>query len=337
MRRTTDEHGFTLIEVLIAASIMLIVLTATMTLLGASNRQQQLVEKHNEAQQQARTSLDRVARDLRNLASGADLSESEVVFGSATLPRSVERSLPYDLVFRTIDDTRTAGSLNATNVKRVRYCLDTADPNRARMWQQTQTWTTAGEKAMPTETACPLLGAGWDTGKDRVVAASVVNRSAGRDRAIFRYSGDVGAIAATDVASRATITRLRADLFVDADALKAPAETHLATAVFLRNQNREPISTFQITPLNYGTRLIELNGTASEDPEGRPLREYQFYVDPPSPLPVCSGSSPHASCLRPPSPRAQYVVPDANSHVYVLKVTDPAGLVGISRQEYTLP
>ncbi|MBA2644535.1 MAG: hypothetical protein H0U80_03735, partial [Solirubrobacterales bacterium] len=151
-----------------------------------------------------------------------------------------------------------------------------------------------------------------------------------------RYSGDAGAITATDESSRKAITRVRADLHVDADPLRSPRETHLATAVFLRNQNREPTASFQITPLNYGARLIELNGTASEDPEGRPLREFQFYVDPPNPLPVCSGTTPHPSCLLPPSPRAQVVVPDGNLHAYVLKVTDPAGLVGVSRQEYVL-
>ncbi len=333
MRRLSDQRGFTLVEVLVAASLMLVILSATMTVLAAASRHQRLVEQHNDTQDQTRTALDRLARDLRNLASGSDLSETQVLSGGATLPRSVERNLPDDLVFRTINDVRPASTFNVTNVKRVRYCLDSRNPERGVLWQQTQTWTTAVEKLMPTDTTCPGTG-GWDPGADRVAAASVVNRIGGRNRPVFRYSGDAGTIIDTTETARADITRLRADLHVDPNPLSGRRESHLATAVFLRNQNREPVANIQITVLNHGSRLIELNGTGSEDPEGRPLREYQFYIDPPAVLPVCSGETPHASCLMPPSPRAQVSLPDTLVHTFVLKVTDPAGLVGVARQDF---
>jgi len=334
VRRLRDERGMTLIEVLVAATLMLIVLGATMTLLTANSRQQRLIDEHNDAQQQVRVSLDRMARELRNLASPADLSAAAVLSGVGTLPRSVERNLPYDLVFQTVADQRAAGSANATNVTRRRYCLDATDPEQGRLWQQRQTWNTAVAPAVPASTACP--GAGWDAGADRLIATSVANRAGGLERPLFRYAGEAGAIGATDEASRADISRVRADLHVDPTPGRSPRASHLSTALFLRNQNREPTAAFTITGLNPTTRLLDLNGTASEDPEGQ-LLDYQFYYDPPTPLPDCAVESPDASCILPASPRLQFTVPAAGSHRYVLKVTDPSGLAGATEQEFNYP
>jgi type II secretory pathway component PulJ len=335
--RLREESGLTLIEVLIAASLMLIVMSATMTLLSASNRQQRLVDEHNEAQQEVRVALDRMARELRNLASPADLSSAAVLSGAGALPRSVERNLPYDLVFQNVRDVRTPGSSNVTNVGRTRYCLDATDRERGVLWQQRQTWTTAAAPLVPADTACP--GTGWDDGGDRSISAAVTNRAGGVDRPLFRYAGVAGTITATDGDARADVARVRADLHVDPTPGRSPRATHLATAVFLRNQNREPLASFTITGLNPTTRLIDLNGTASTDPEGQ-LLNFQFYYDPPSPLPVCDVEpplTPDPSCILPASARMQFTVPAAGVHRYVLKVSDPSGLIGTAEKEFSYP
>ena len=338
MRILRGQEGLTLIEVLIAAATMLIVLAATMTVFESSSRQQRLVDEHVDAQQTARVSLDRLAGDLRNLASPSDLSGAAVSSGSGILPRSVERNLPYDVIFQRVADTMPAGSFNRTNVQRVRYCLDSTDPERGRLWQQMQTWTSATPPGMPADTACP--GTGWDAGKDATVASAVVNRAGGQARPVFRYATTSAAVTAGDDDSRADISRLRADLYIDPTPGRNPVESHLATALFLRNQNREPTARFTITPLNPLTRLMDLNATSSEDPEGQ-LLDYEFFYDPPTPLPspleckdVPEGGTRHPSCIST-AARLQFTAPTWGEHTYVVRVTDPSGLTGVAEQKLT--
>jgi hypothetical protein len=66
--------------------------------------------------------------------------------------------------------------------------------------------------------------------------------------------------------ANADISSVRAVLYVDVNPGKAPAETALATGVFLRNQNRRPAAACTATPTGAGH--VFLNGSASVDPEG---------------------------------------------------------------------
>ena len=329
MRRLAEERGMTLIELLIAATLTLVVTGATLTLLAVTARHQRLLEQHNEAQQQVRSSLDFLARDLRNLASPLNLASTTSMGCHGARPGPVGRNLPYDLIYCAVADIKPASTANAANVKRVRYCLDSANPERGVIWQQTQTWTTAAPPAMPSDTACP--GANWNE-HSRIVSDAVVNRAGAQQRPLFRYAGEPGAITGTDDAARALISRVRADVYVDGDTSRSPREAHLATALFLRNQNREPVASFTIDVLNPLLPLLELNGTASQDPESQRLR-FQFYMDPPSPLPDCDVPTPNASCIMPASPRAQ-ITPPAGPHTFVLVVRDPAGLRGTMVRSY---
>lgn len=266
MRRLSDQRGITLIEVLVASTISLIILGATLSVVVAMARGANANDRQNEAQQTARLTLDTLARQLRNLASPSSGLTSGPV--AASQPRSIERDLPSDLIFKDVDQVQPAGSLNKPNVRRVRYCLD---GSTGRIYMQTQTWTTAAEPAMPADTACP--GAGWTTGP-RVVADHVTNGA----RPLFAYSGDTGAITATDSSSRADISRVTATVYVDADADQRPSETQLVTSVFLRNQNREPAAAIKGVVLNRTTRTIQLDGSDSTDPEGQPLT-YEWLMD----------------------------------------------------------
>ena len=329
MKRLTEERGMTLIELLLAATLTLVVTGATLTLLAVTSRHQRVVEQHNEAQQQVRSSLDFLARDLRNLASPLNLASNSTMGCHGTRPGPVGRNLPYDLVYCAVADAKPASTANAANVMRVRYCLDSTDPERGVIWQQRQTWTTSVPPAMPSDTACP--GANWND-SSRIVSDAVVNRTNGLERPLFRYAGEPGAITGTDDTARALISRVRADVYVDGDTTRSPRAAHLATAIFLRNQNREPVASFTIDVLNPLLPLLELNGTASQDPESQRLR-FQFYVNPPSPLPDCDVPAPHASCIMPASPRAQ-ITPSAGPQTFVLLVRDPAGLRGTMTRSY---
>jgi prepilin-type N-terminal cleavage/methylation domain-containing protein len=317
MSRLRDERGLTLIELLVAATLSLIVLSATLGVVESMFRQRAHVEAQTEAETAVRLTEDRLARQLRNLASPGDLVTN---IPASTQPKAVDRDLPTDLIFKDVADTKPAGSLNVPNIRRVRYCLQSAgavpgtpfaaSPTRQVLWTQYQTWTTAAAPAMPTDTACP--GSGWTS--QRMVADHVVNTSA---QPLFVYSGDVGLVTGTTDADRANISRIVARIRVDADPTTFPAATGLTTGVMLRNQNRAPVASMYYTLSNPVTCAIELNGAASEDPESKPL-QFQWYID---------GVKQAETGVD-----VQKLVAKG-THTYSLTVTDPAGLVGSTSPE----
>jgi type II secretory pathway pseudopilin PulG len=302
MRRLSDQRGITLVELLVASFVSMVVLGATMSLVIVMARGAKNDDLQNEAQQTARQTLDNMARELRNMASPTSLLGSAA---AATAPRSIDRDLPNDLIFKDVDQVQPAGSLNKPNVRRVRYCLRSTTPSNGVLYLQTQTWRTATDPAQPADTACP--GAGWTT--TRIVTNHVTN--AVGNRGVFTYTGDAGTVTGTDSSSRADISRVAATIYVDADVNQQPLETQLSTSVFLRNQNREPIaSTSGSQVLNTTTRTIQLNGSASQDPEGQTLT-YEWWMD---------GTQKIGTGVL-----FQYQVP-AGAHTFVLKVFDPANL-----------
>jgi type II secretory pathway component PulJ len=302
--RLRDERGFTVIEMAVSSFIALVVFSATLLVFEAISRQHSTTERTNDSQAIARVTLDRMTRQLRNLASPDQLTSV-----AGTLPRSVDRNLPLDLVFQDVDQDRPTVTSNAANVRRVRYCLDgTTNPSRGKLYLQTQTWTTATAPLTPPGTECPA--AGWNT--TTTVTDYVTNQIGARP--FFTYSGDAGVITATDSSSRADIARIEARLFVDLDPAKRPLETVLRSSVFLRNQNREPASAFTLTVTNPTTRTIQLNGSASSDPEGQPL-DYRWVVD---------GTEITTRGI------VVQISVAAGTHTFVLKARDPAGLEGVS-------
>lgn len=319
MSRIRDDRGLTLVELLVTATLSIVMLSATLTAFTAMQRQQARTARMNDQQQVVRTTLDRMARQLRNLASPTQLvTKVGDSWVSAELPRSVERDGPNDLVFQDVDQVMPAGSLNSANVRRVRYCLDPTTPADGTLWMQSQTWTTAVAPETPADTACP--GSGWTTSTR--VATGVTNANATPARPVFRYSGDAGAITATDAGARARIERIEATVFVDPDVTRPPYETSLTTSVFLRNQNREPQAQFALTVLNPLTRTIQLNGSASQDPEGKPLTTYKWVVD---------GVESKTLGI------VVQLTLTAGTHTISLRAYDPSGLMGESApQQVTL-
>jgi type II secretory pathway component PulJ len=311
--RLKDERGITLVELLIGMVISLILFGATLTVAMAMNQSARRNTAHNEAQDVARTYMDRLARQLRNLASPAIFTDDY-----QAQPYAVDSAGPYDLVFRVVDDVRPGGSLNHANVKRVRYCLNATDASRGVLYQQEQKWTDRPSNeppAMPSLAACP--DPGWTT--TRVVTEHVVNRIGGQNRPMFVYNA----------ADLQRISQIHADLYIDPTPGAPPVETRLGSGVTLRNQNRVPVARMDIAS---APGMLVLNGSASEDPEGAPLT-YQWYLDPPTPLPDCAATPQPPSCV------GQGVVIDvpvapAISHRVVLVVKDPAGLPALVEDNY---
>jgi hypothetical protein len=317
MTRLGEERGLTVVELLVASLVSMIVLGATFTVFEAMMRTDVKVQRQTEFETLARQSTDRLARQLRNLASPADIVTN---IAASTQPKSVDRNLPNDLIFKDVSDSRPVGSLNSANVRRVRYCLQnsgavpgtsfSASPTRGVLWVQFQTWTTVLPPATPADTACP--GTGWAT--RRIVADHLVNSA---PTPVFRYSGDTGIVTATSDADRERIARVQSTMLVDADTTRPPAATELSTGVILRNQNRAPIAVFSYSLLNPVTCAVQLNGSASEDPESKPL-EYEWYID--AVKQAETGVVVQKSVSK-------------GTHAYSLKVYDRARLVGTSPVE----
>jgi hypothetical protein len=333
--RLREESGLTVIELAVASLIALVVLGATLTVFEAMQTDHVLTTNMNDSQQQARQAVDRLSRHLRNLASPADS-----ITGSASttqLPRSVERDLAFDLIFKDIDDgPASAPATNPANVRRVRYCLQTsgaigttgqtASPQRGVLWMQTQT-TSAGLPTLPadppSDVACPggTGGAGnWTS--SRIVADYLTNADAATPRPLFRYSDDDSEITATDGPSRERITRIEADVYVDPQPTRRPREALITTSVVLRNQNRPPSAGFTLTNLNPLTCSIQLNGSASEDPENKQLT-YRWFDNGIAMPATDDRVIVQASLAR-------------GSHTLTLRVEDPAGLFAEAEpQTYT--
>jgi prepilin-type N-terminal cleavage/methylation domain-containing protein len=257
MRRPlADERGFTLIELMVAMTIFLVIMGATLTTFNAFERNTRLSEKRNEASDQVRRMVDSLTRDLRNLAD------------PTTEALSIERKLGDDLVFRSVDPDATGTDPNLVGVRRVRYCLDS--PN-GRVYRATQSWTTLASPAVPSTASCGDADA-WtgacvagSTCTRKVVAQLVTNNRPVTHRDLFVYNG-----AAAD-----SVTYIRVNAFVDVNgATRKPSEITLQSGITLRNQNQRPLAVLDPPVRSGGTDFV-LNASSSSDPEGA-LLTYQF-------------------------------------------------------------
>ena len=237
-----SEDGMTLVEVLIVSVLMLIVMGATLTTFNNFERKTRDNQNLNEAQDQTRRALDLLARDLRNLASPTPL-----------LPLAVDVKDPQDLIFQSEGKVKPAGSLNAQNTTRVRYCLNTTSKI---LFRQIQTWTSAAAPAVPAS-ACGASG-GWNS--TLAVSTDVVNGS----RPLFTYNA----------VDNDKVTEVSAQIFVDTTPTRLPAEVDMQTSIFLRNQNRAPTAAFSAVSMPGGA--VFLNASESTDPEEKALT-FEWY------------------------------------------------------------
>lgn len=275
------ERGeVSLMALLVAMVLLVIVFGATLTLFEGFNRTAGDASRRTDAEDQARRTSDRLARDLRNLSSP-----------TPSQPDAVDKATATDLVFETVDPEGPNTGANATNTKRVRFCLDAA----GQLQEQTQTWTSAARPTMPSTASCPASG--WT--RTTVGAKNIVN---GTTTPVFVY----------DSATLNDISSIHVDLLVDTDLVRQPPATKLSTGVFLRNQNRRPTASFVATKTTGG---FVLNGSASADPEGDSLT-YEWYDG--------------ATLVGKGITFTYTGLAAGSSHVLQLKVSDPAGLTAAS-------
>jgi prepilin-type N-terminal cleavage/methylation domain-containing protein len=292
MNAPRSQAGFTLVEVLVAASLSVIVLGAVLSMLDVFQSHNRLMTLRNEAQDNARTVLDTLARELRNGAAP-----------SSTTPGALEKAGKYSIVFQTISPSTAATGENKTHAIRVRYCLNRSSVANEVLWKQTKTWTTPKAPELPTSFECPDRStADYDTAVQ--VAQYIVNANGGREEKLplFTYVPSTWT-------SVSEITGVEPNVLMDVNpGQRYPGETQLKTAIDLRNENRPPTASF--TAKVVGNHVVQLNGTQSTDPDGLSL-SYKWFANGKK---LSSTSS---------LVEEQFT---AGSYVFELVVTTPSGL-----------
>jgi prepilin-type N-terminal cleavage/methylation domain-containing protein len=277
MNRLGHEGGFTLVEVLVTMVITLMVFSAALDALNIFQNESHTNEQRLQVQDMARTTIDRMSLQLRNVAAE-----------SPTSAGALERSGPDDIVFQTVYGLSLFGGSNATNQMRVRYCLDTSNPiagvtpspSNAVLVMQTQTWTTStgttstGPSVPADGGVCPgPAGSGWNNDPnhpDQIVATNITNDIDGQTRPVFTYA-PVGAM------RPAQINFVDVDLFLDINPGHEPGETEMKSGIFLRNSFAAPIAAFNQIPSSTGS-TESFDASPSTDPNGQALT-YQWVID----------------------------------------------------------
>ena len=326
MRR---NDGFTLVELLITIPLMLVVMGAAFTALQQFETTSRANTRQSEAQDQARNAIDQIVKRLRNDASPTPGS-----------PQAIDRATSTDLIFQTVDSLPpSAGSANAHNVMRIRYCLDDSTRSNERLYMQMQRWTTASAPAQPTSTACPDNSGAWQ-GPPRIMAEHLTNDYATTPRALWKFDCPAGYDAATcaagtDQSMLARVKRMAVAMFVDQDVTKAPSESRLGTAVFFRNQNAAPSAAMSQPSALSGH--VYANAGSSSDPDADRLyyRWCWFGNTAPDPnAPWCQGGTELLSRQM----ALDYDASSAHGSVWLgLRVQDTGGLVGYDYKSVTLP
>jgi len=236
--RADRQRGFTLIEVMLAAAAMVMVLIAGLgafDVFGHNTSENSLL---TQAQNDARTALDQVVRDLRNAAP------------TSSTAAAIQRNGAYDLVLLT---DRPGNGTSPGSSRLVRYCVQPTSATTGALVVQI---AAVGQTSLPSST-CP--DPSWGT--QSTVISGVVNIV--RSAPLWTY----------DNATAANVRSVRIDMWLDEDPGHRPPPIEVQSGVYLRNRAlTAPTATsgdFGASCSGSGQSL--LTTTLSVDSNGDPL------------------------------------------------------------------
>lgn len=208
MSTLRGQRGYSLTELMVATSLFMAVMLATLALLDEFRQNAHRTEQQNAAQDESRNLVDLLTTDLRNA-------------------RTIELANANEIVVTLVDPLPPpGGSLNASNVMRVRYCL-----SGTTLVRQTHKWTTAAVPATPSTATCPSMTT-WSFPANQVarnvrnLAQPCAPVAAAAPCPLFTY----------DSATLAQIRGITLAVVIDADLAKRPLPARLTTTVAIRNQ-----------------------------------------------------------------------------------------------------
>lgn len=298
-----EERGFTLVELLVTMAITTVIFGTTLSVLDVFQSNNRFDQLRNENQDTARTTLDRLSRQLRNVIARTT-SEGAV-------PGALEQAEPLALTFQTVDSSKSATTENKYDAMRVRYCLDYSSRENEILWEEVEHWT-GKEPSIPTSTACPDRTSGdWNVLTQVVQHITNLNGHTEAERPLFTYSAK----------ETPQILSVDADMFVNINPKQVrPGDSELTSGVSLRNANRRPIAEFSAT--EEGNYKVRLNASASYDPDGLSLT-YKWWDN-------------GAELL---TTSQQYVTPVlklSSKNLFKLEVKNPGGLSATAEKELTI-
>jgi hypothetical protein len=231
-----------LTELLVGMVMALAVLGATMGALEVFFRQGGRANKQGQAQDSARTAVDRMTRLLRD---GVNPSGGPV-----------EASGSYEIVFLAPSASAPLTN-NPQGLMHTRFCLDATNTADEKLWMQTAPYNSTLQPTPPATTSCPSTSAAWTA--SQLLAGNLVNKYTATAKPLFNSTTDASG-AVTDVAF---------DAWVDADAAGGAPASRLQSSVTLRNLNHAP--TAVITCAASGNGHVACDASASTDSDGQTL------------------------------------------------------------------
>ena len=309
--RTSSENGFTLIELLVTMLVATVVLGATVAAFTTFQTDDVYAQRRNETQDAARTAVNRLARQLRNVV--APSSE----YAGALEAISTEGT---SIRFQTVNTSSYESGENSARAMRVRYCLNDSKPENEVLWEQTQEWKKSTTPSVPAETNCPETVSStheedWTT--KRQVVNHITNYIGGNNRPVFSSS----------TIEVPLIVTVKTDLFLNVNPGHRPGESQLASTVSLRDATRKPVAKFTATP-EAGHDRYRLNASESYDLDGLALT-YKWWQK------EGSGSETELSTTSQIYETGE--LKSKTSYTFKLQVTNPGGLSETAKETVTTP